>query len=147
MSISSVLPFLSKNIHEKPKTPSLNREKTDVSGCFHDGSSYHDLNAKHRRVNMVRDHFGNGNGKQRAGLQLGTLLCFVSGFRSANQTCRCSETPQRLKTNLGICVTSSLDSHLLLTYYLICTLLLDGPFYMKRIWSLPSKDITQKWRV
>lgn len=97
-SISSVLPFLTKCMHQKPKTHSLSRDKTHISGYFHDGSGYHAPCAKYRRVNMVRSHLGSSGGKSSAGLELGTLSCFVSGSRSQSQTSGTSGTPQRFRS-------------------------------------------------
>ena len=84
MHISSLLPFVTKSIHQKPKTPSLSREKTGVLGYCHAARGYHVMCAVHRRVNTISSHLRSSGGKSRPDIDQGHLrvLCQILGSKA-----------------------------------------------------------------
>ena len=136
MHISSVFPFVTKSIHQKPKTPSLSREKTGILGYCHAARGYHVMCAVHRRVNTISSHLRSSGGKSRPDIDQGHLRV-LSDSRFQSQTSETSGTAHRFRSQGDkfrdvIHLLPWTVPHLL-THYLSYMLLFDGPLDMKRI--------------
>ena len=90
MHISSVLPFVTKSIHQKPKTPSLGREKTDILGCCPaEGPPCHALST-------AEPAWSAAIWGEQASVRAPS--CFVSDSRFQSQTSETSGTAQRFRS-------------------------------------------------